>query len=260
MGKTSYKNTEDLIKEISEKVAELQKGDLGLDALNELVNNGKDLFEHLVILRYKAFDKYGTPEKSTPEKAVEKIVPIEEIKPEATIEEVKEETPFDFTGFSSEKEDEQPSFDFTLEEEETKLKEALTIEESTLEKDNDESTDFEEKIAESLQSDDDHDEALNSNSLNESLKQEEISLRKKLQNTPVANIKSHISIAKKFEYIAIMFDGDAASYDEAIDFLNTCATGNDARLKLNELTTNHNWDLESKSIINFIELVERRYI
>ena len=82
MGKTSYKNTEDLIKEISEKVAELQKGDLGLGELNELVNNGKDLFEHLVILRYKAFDKYGTPEKSVPDKIVEKVKIEKEVEEE----------------------------------------------------------------------------------------------------------------------------------------------------------------------------------
>tara|TARA_B110000037_G_scaffold24303_1_gene27970 strand:- start:12650 stop:13414 length:765 start_codon:yes stop_codon:yes gene_type:complete len=254
MGKTSYKNTEDLIKEISEKVAELQKGDLGLDELNELANNGKDLFEHLVILRYKAFDKYGTPEKSVPDKIVEKAAVVEKVKIEKEVEEEEEvaDTPFDFTGFAAEEEKEQPRFDFTLDEEKPK------IEEKEVEDDNnDEQTELEEKIADSVQAgEDDEDET----SLNQSLKQDEVSLRKKLQNTPIANIKSHISIAKKFEYISIMFDGDPAAYDEAIDFLNTCATGNDARLKLNELTTNQDWDLENKSIINFIELVERRYL
>jgi hypothetical protein len=255
MGKTSYKNTEDLIKEISEKVAELQKGDLGLDELNELVNNGKDLFEHLVILRYKAFDKFGTPEKSVPDKIVEKVAVVEEVKVEKEIEEEVTETPFDFTGFSAEEEKEQPSFDFTLAEEKPEVEEEI-VEEEVVE-DDDEQTELEEKIADSVQADEDD---VDEKSLNQSLKQEEVSLRKKLQNTPIANIKSHISIAKKFEYISIMFDGDAAAYDEAIDFLNTCATGNDARLKLNELTTNNDWDLENKSIINFIELVERRYL
>ena len=252
MGKTSYKNTEDLIKEISEKVAELQKGDLGLGELNELINNGKDLFEHLVILRYKAFDKYGTPEKSVPDKIVEKAAVVEKVKIEKEVEEEVADTPFDFTGFTAEEEKEQPRFDFTLDEEKPKIEEKEVEDDET-----EEQIEFEEKIADSVQAgEDDEDET----SLNQSLKQDEDSLRKKLQNTPIANIKSHISIAKKFEYISIMFDGDPAAYDEAIDFLNTCATGNDARLKLNELTTNQDWDLENKSIINFIELVERRYL
>ena len=162
------------------------------------------------------------------------------------------DTPFDFTGFTAEEEKEQPRFDFTLDEEKPKIEEKEVEDDET-----EEQIEFEEKIADSVQAgEDDEDET----SLNQSLKQDEVSLRKKLQNTPIANIKSHISIAKKFEYISIMFDGDPAAYDEAIDFLNTCATGNDARLKLNELTTNQDWDLENKSIINFIELVERRYL
>ncbi|MFT5819933.1 MAG: hypothetical protein ACI8ZM_001158 [Crocinitomix sp.] len=260
MGKTSYKNTEELIKEIAENVAALQKGELGLEELNRLVDSGKDLFEQLVILRYKAFDKYGTPEKAVSEKIVEKEIAVEKIEVKEAVEEVAEETPFDFTGFSTEKEEEeQPSFDFTLEEEKPAVEKPVVEKPVEAEVKN-EANDFEDKIAESVQADEDYDDGASSNSLNESLKQEALSLRKKLQNSPVADIKAHISIAKKFEYISIMFEGDSAEYDEAIDFLNTCATGNDARLKLNELTTNHTWDLENKSIINFIELVERRYL
>ncbi|NOQ70560.1 MAG: hypothetical protein GQ574_01075 [Crocinitomix sp.] len=255
MGKTSYKNTEELIKEIAENVAALQKGELGLNKLNDLVDSGKDLFEQLVILRYKAFDKYGTPEKAVSEKIVKTEAVVEEVAEKKEAEEVDEEKPFDFTGFSSEKkEEEQPSFDFTLDEEQPEVTEPV---EKEIE---DEANDFEEKIAESVQADEDYDDGASSNSLNESLKQDELSLRKRLQNSPVSDIKTHISIAKKFEYISIMFEGNSDEYDEAIDFLNTCATGKDARLKLNELTTNHSWDLENKSIINFIELVERRYL
>lgn len=253
MGKTSYKNTEELIKEIAENVAALQKGALGLEELNDLVNSGKELFEQLVILRYKAFDKYGEPKKVVSEKIVEKEDPVKELEVKETVEEAVEETPFDFTGFSSEKEeDEQPSFDFTLDQEKSEAAKPIEVE--------DNANNFEEKIAESIQADEDYDDGASSNSLNESLKQEELSLRKKLQNSPVADIKTHISIAKKFEYISIMFEGSSTEYDESIEFLNTCATGKDARLKLNELTTNHSWDLENKSIINFIELVERRYL
>lgn len=257
MGKTSYKNTEELIKEISEKVTSLQNGELGLEELNELVNSGKDLFEQLVILRYKAFDKYGTPENKVSEEIVEKETVVEKV--EEIIEEKEEvtETPFDFTGFSDKKEEEQPSFDFTLDEVETEKPEPVK---ELVQEVEEEQNHFEEKIAESAQADEDYDDGASSNSLNEKLKQEELSLRKKLQNSPVSDIKSHISIAKKFEYISIMFNGDTDAYDEAIDFLNTCATGNDARLKLNELTTNNSWDLENKSIVNFIELVERRYL
>ena len=89
---------------------------------------------------------------------------------------------------------------------------------------------------------------------------QELSLRKQLQNTPIKDLKDEISIAKKFEYITFMFEGNSELYDEAISILNSCDSGDEAREKLNEYSTKFNWDLENKSIIKFVELVERRYL
>ena len=161
MGKTSYKNTEELIKEISEKVTSLQKGELGLEELNELVNSGKDLFEQLVILRYKAFDKYGAPENKVSEEIVEKEIVVEKV--EEIIEEKEEttETPFDFTGFSDKKEEqeeEQPSFDFTLDEVETEKPVIPEPVKEVVPEVEEEQNNFEEKVAESAQADEDYDD------------------------------------------------------------------------------------------------------
>ena len=117
------------------------------------------------------------------------------------------------------------------------------------------------KISNTEHDEEEEEEQIVSNSLNDTLKKEEDqSLRKIFQNSPISDIKSQISIGKKFEYISSMFKGNAAEYEDAIDFLNTAANGNEAKLKLNELTHKYSWDLEDKSIIKFIELVERRYL
>lgn len=247
MGKTSYKNTEALIEEISKKLSKLNKGKLNLDEVNDLVENGKDLYEHLIILRYKAYDTYGDSSAAKEEVVVDE--PVKKTVPEPVKEE-KEEPIIDFSGISESSEvtaaDEQPGFDFSIDgavAEEPAVEEAVNNNEET--------------VSDSPQAE--VDDA--SNSLNDIFKSEdEQSLRKKLQNSPISDIKTHISIAKKFEYISNMFDGDSGAYNEAIEFLNTCATGNDARLKLNEYTTKYDWNLEDKSIIKFIELVERRYL
>ena len=231
MGKTSYKNTKELIKELSNQLDNLDRGNLELEDLNRLVENGQELYEQLVILRYKAFDKYGAPKSPAAE--------IEE-KPIEKAPEKADEAIFDFTEMSTPEvqNDPQPSFDFSIDPE-------------AVEKD--------EKVAPQKKSS--LSDETEGNSLHDALKSgDDLSLRKKFQNTPVTDIKSNISIAKKFEYISNMFDGNSAVYEESIEFLNTCATGDDARLKLNELTTKFSWDLEDKSIIKFIELVERRYL
>ena len=88
----------------------------------------------------------------------------------------------------------------------------------------------------------------------------DLSLRKKLQNSPVSNIKSEISIARRFELVSLLFDNDSDAYDEAIEKLNNCSDGNEAKALLDEYSSSNNWDLEDKVIIKFVELVERRYL
>ena len=98
-------------------------------------------------------------------------------------------------------------------------------------------------------------------SLNDVLKSEaDLSLRKKLQKSPVQDLRTEISIQKRFEYITAMFSGKKDAYEEAIDVLNACANAEDARIKLSEYSENYNWDLEDKSILKFLELVERRFL
>ncbi len=249
MGKTSYKNTSELLEQLSKNLDKLNAGELDLLELNELVESGKELYEHLVILRYKAIDVYGEIE----EQESNQNDSIDEIVTETEKEEV-----FDFSGSgfdeNQDKTEEQPSFDFTLDSQE----EISSPSEPEIKIEKEPST---PDLSDEINQDDFTDEDEDQNSLNELLKnEEEVSLRKKLQNSPIEDIKSHISIAKKFEYISNMFGGDSEAYNSAIDKLNSCEDGGIARQKLNEYTTNYQWDLEDKSIIKFIELVERRYI
>jgi predicted secreted protein len=257
MGKTSYKNTTELIKDLNDRLDDLNNGQLGLSDLDDLVGSSRELYEHLIILRHVAFDKAQNETTDSLSKSEEKevIAKAEEVsglafdltKPEtsvpAEVEEEQTDLHFDFTAVT-----EEETSTTTAENEFAASDESAQKEESE--------PDIQPNPAPTVSQ-----EETENASLNDSFKKEdELSLRKKLQNTPVADIKTHISIAKKFEYISSLFNGDAEAYDEAIDFLNTCASGQDARLKLNEYTTKYSWDLEDKSIIKFIELVERRYI
>jgi len=274
MGKTSYKNTTELIKDLTDRVDDLNNGKLGLSDLDELVQSGRELYEHLVVLRHVAFEKAQTEPNEEHPQTTEKEA-IAEAASETSVA-------FDLPESQDSKGDEEDTsqtdlhFDFTAMDDEVEKtipeEKEEQPEESTAEAVQESTTEATEESAPNSQKEDvqgpppfetntkTEDEDDNA-SLNDAFKKEDdLSLRKKLQKTPVADIRTHISIAKKFEYISSLFDGDAGAYDEAIDFLNTCASGEDARLKLNEYTSRYSWDLEDKSIIKFIELVERRYI
>jgi hypothetical protein len=251
MGKTSYENMSDLSKKLNDKIAEIESGDLELSDLEGVVSDSRELYERLLILKHKAYEQIEHPSETEKEKTIVDVVEEEE--------EVKEEEEptLDFSGITEEsEEEEQPSFDFTADEEsETEESNEPTIEIPKEEPSKEDKEDlFKDSHVEKHEPEDE-------NTLNEKLKEEEeLSLRKKLQSTAVSDLKSEISIAKKFEYITFMFEGKNESYNDAIEVLNNCVDGDDARVKLNEYSSKYNWDLENKSIIKFVELVERRYL
>ena len=263
MGKTSYDNMKSITEKLSNSINELENGTLELKDLENLVEDARQLYERLLIVKYKAYETYGEPTAKKDAPVVEKVTPDKIDTEKLVVEqekEIEEETAFDFSGITEEPKVEQPSFDFSdmsdLSSAEDKIEEVLepTLKEIPVQKPK---TDF----YSADEDEDDNKEDDVENSLNSKLKlEDDLSLRKKLQSTPVKDLKAEISIAKKFEYIRFMFEGDNTKYESAIQVLNSCTDGEDAKNKLNEYSTEYNWDLENKSIIKFVELVERRYL
>lgn len=268
MSKTSYKNTKELIAELSQKIDLLDKGSLRLEDLNSLVESGKDLYEHLVILRYKAFDKFDFTQNETAKSPkVEKPISIPP-KVEAPVGTALEMS-FDFTSFEPELPKVEPI--------ESKIvpppTEILPVEEVIEEplpvnipaveipKVVEQVAPVKAVIPPVIPPKKLTDVDAEANSLNDAFKQEEDqSLRKKLEKTPISDLRPQISIGKKFEYISQLFLGDAADYDKSIDFLNNAATWEVATDKIEELKLRYKWDMEDRTIQKFIELVERRYL
>jgi hypothetical protein len=243
---------EELSEKLHEKIKELAEGKLDIKELEELTDDARELYERLLIVKYKAYEQYGKPKETV----TEEIEPVKEVI-SAEAETVEES--IDFSGITEEKEKEeleQVGFDFSAIEEEAQEEiDAEEPKEDVIEMAKDIQVDaFRDSHVEKVEAED-------NNSLNEKLKsEEEQSLRKQFQSTPVGDIKKEISIAKKFEYITFMFEGKNELYEAAIEDLNNCASGEEAKNKLNDYAVNHNWDLENKSIIKFVELVERRYL
>lgn len=260
MGKTSFQNIQKLILEIEKKIARLKDGNLPVSELENLVKNAADLHERLAVLRYKAYEKFGEPQS---EKTAEKIT--------VTKEETTAETAFDFSEMTeqiSETKTEEiksdaeslPLLDFSEPVFETPKagKKEIPVAEPEIKKPihvireeiKQESASLHEKFLK--------DEELD---LNEKLKQDdELPLRKKLGLKPIQDLKSEIGIGKKFEYINFLFNGDAKAYETAINELNNAADVESAKQKLNVYASVYQWDLDEKTIVKFVELVERRYL
>lgn len=263
MGKTSFQNIQKLISEIESKLTQLGDGNLPVAELENLVKNAADLHERLAVLRYKAYEKFGEPKLETVlEKHVEpKVEPIAE-------------TAFDFSAINETvtatpvvevKEEVEETIDFS-----TPLFEAPIFDAPKVEKKETPVVEAEVKkpihvIREEIKQESAslHEKFLKEEDidLNDKLKQkEEIPLRKKLGLQPIKDLRAEIGIGKKFEYINFLFNGDARAYETAIDELNTVGNAESAKQKLNVYASVYQWDLEEKTIIKFVELVERRYL
>jgi hypothetical protein len=99
-------------------------------------------------------------------------------------------------------------------------------------------------------------------SLNEKLQQsqqQKTSLAEKLQKKPISDLKTAIGLNQKSLFMNDLFEGENAAYNEALNLLNNFSSMDDAKNYLLTLGTKYNWDLESDSVVQFTDLVERRY-
>ncbi len=239
MGIKSYNNINEILSDLDKKLSEINKGTLSLQGLDECLGLSRELYERLVVVRHKARELAVTPEKKKVEN--EYSAPVE--KPVARKELIaKTEEP---------EQKEQPLFDFTMSE---PLSESDATPVAVIE-DNVPTVKRVPRATKSVPAAD------SEPSLNDSIGTDDsVSLRKKLQSTPVKDLTKEIGIGKKFEYISLMFKGDGKAYAEAIEALNSCNGLDGAREKINAFSVSHEWNLEDKTVAKFIELVERRYL
>ena len=73
-------------------------------------------------------------------------------------------------------------------------------------------------------------------------------------------IVKEIRLNQKFLFMNDLFEGEKMLYDKTIDKINTCETLLEASLFLKEeIEETYNWDSESPTVIQFKELVSRKF-
>jgi len=94
--------------------------------------------------------------------------------------------------------------------------------------------------------------------INESLAQRKTGgdLSNKWQTAPLASIVAGIGLNDKFLYIRELFHGDNALYSNAIKYLDTTDSLEDA---MNFILQNFDWDEKEQTTQNFLNLVYRRH-
>lgn len=252
------------IKELAKRIAEKK---ISLEELNELSELLHEMNDKVAVLKYflakNDFDMKSVEiqKEEILAQAPEPVNIIVEEPKEEVVEEKepeKEETPaFSFSLFEEEDEtvlsEEQEDEAVLSDEQEQVLRQAQEPEESDVKVSV--SGDSGSSLNDSLKG---HQE---SGSLNDNyFGSQDDSLANKLKNTPIQNLKSAIGINVKFTFINELFGGNADDFAKTVDAIDMMNSADDARGLLSELSSANNWDLESKPVSQFVEMVERRFM
>ena len=97
--------------------------------------------------------------------------------------------------------------------------------------------------------------------INESITQEDNTLNKKLGRTKVADIRVAIPLNKKFQFINELFNGETSEYNNDLSEIELSPNYNHAVKILQEkYAQKFNWRIETPSVEDFFDLVERKFI
>ena len=228
MGITNFHTLEELATTLKEKIKKLSAGNLPIGEVEALTESAKEIYERLVIIRYKSYE-------NTNEKVAD---PVQ--KPVVKKQEQKE----DLVG----SEEELMMFDFTDAMPEAVSETQEITEVKKLDKTNTQPEKEKQAIPEKKE-----------NSLNDHFKKEDQSVGKKLSKSPIADLKAHIGMNHKFTYIKELFNGKSDDYNLAIENLNESGSKAAAFSLLDNMKKAHKWDEENQTVINFSDLIERRF-
>lgn len=236
--KVEYKSIAEIVKRLSADIERLENGNMSVEELEGVLDDVRALHERIAILQYLAVQ----PQPQTKAKAKTNSFSfgVDQNMLDSLREPTNQTNLLD--AIEQENLPEEDSNDSPIEKNEIKqepIKEEPVI--------------SEEKKAEVLKEE--------GKSINDSFsnQQEVESLAQKLGKKPITDLSEAIGLNQKFLFMNDLFEGENNLYKEAIKTLNSFSSYFEADEYINVLSSRHSWDSTSRTVKDFIELVERRY-
>ena len=261
------------LKELSEElhtnINELLSGNMSPEQTQHLVELCSELYEKLIVLRFKAFTETITP--------AEKMQAVLETSEPIKIDTTPSPTPIDLVKqvnlIDAIKEVEQ-----VAEQDVTQGAEQGPAEGASQEEDEDEDEDNDEDIVFQLIPNDEpvaempvmtvvaeapaREEVKPMVSLNDTFKEnasQQATIAKKLEESPIADLKKNISLNQRFQFCKDLFKGNNQEYEVTLEKLNN--TNRDEAMRvIQTLKDKYSWNPDSMAVKDFTDLVTRRYM
>lgn len=246
-----------LADKLAQQIHSLYDGQSKKDQLESMVENARDLYERLVVLRHKAYEQElevraisfeleapsmetniaPMEEDNAGHRQVSLMDIIEEMKTEETTEETNEETSFSFSSFSA---------DLASEVQEVEEEDNLEV--------------IELDIPQEIKDEVAREEATPIYSLNDLIGQQQQpnTVFAQLGKSPIDDLKKAITLNQQFQFTRELFDGDTEQYLITISELNALDTGK-VEDKVQDLIRKRGWMVDSIAFIELRELIQRRH-
>ncbi len=256
-----FKRLNEIVKELSHKIAQLHDGQLSKTDLENMTEESRELYERLVVLRFKAFQE----EVDTEQTVIQDEIPAPVAAP-VEVQNVQDEPqviePISFRIDTTEKIENSTQVSLIDAIEEV-IKESVVTESapiahpeqqpvsSTVENITKEGTSLNEKMK----------QAVKENfyeKLAKTIEQKE-TFNNKMEQSSIPDLKRAISLNQRFQFSKELFKGNNQDYEVAIEKLNT-TTREEAMKQLESLRSKYDWSSTSAIASDFVDLVERRYL
>lgn len=237
-----YQRLSELASTLHKNVEALESGSLPVGELESLTLSARELYERLIVIRYKAYDREAKKEQSsalviepTPSVVAVEKTPLEEedvapisfrIQPEAPVVPINQVNLIDAIEEVTKEEEEKKEWPKT------------------------EPASFTSPLFKAPESINDR--------LSKSVGTQE-TLAQKMEHTPISDLKKAISLNQRFQFSKELFKGNNQDYEVTIDRLNS-SSREEALRTLEGLRSKYAWNNESAIAQDFAELVERRYL
>jgi hypothetical protein len=245
-----FKRMQELAAELSDRLDKLESGQLSKTQLEDLTEHSRELYERLVVLRFKAYDQEVKPHE-------EQAAPAEEPVAETAVETPLAEIP----AFRISLHTEEPVLPVQEKKvEEPKEAEVDPRQVSLIDAIEEVSKSVEEPVS-SLQETIAHAQRTAAPSLNERLSAQVAqteSIGERMGHTPISDLKKAITLNQRFQFSRELFKGNNQDYEMAIDKLNT-SSRDEAMKHLDSLRSRYTWNNEDAVTHDFVELVTRRH-
>ena len=258
------------LKELSEElhtnINELLSGNMSPEQTQHLVELCSELYEKLIVLRFKAFTETITPA----EKMQAVLETSEPIKIDTTLVSTPPELANQVNLIDAIKEVEQVvAQDANALQDSTKDASAQqdVTQDSSKDASQDEDNDDEDIVFQLIPNDEPAIEAPKGEvkpmvSLNDTFKEnasQQATIAKKLEGSPISDLKKNISLNQRFQFCKDLFKGNNQEYEVTLEKLNN--TNRDEAMRvIQTLKDKYSWNPDSMATKDFTDLVNRRYM